>query len=463
MTFVSFSQSLERVLSRSFVLVPNIWSATLPPLTKNLPPNGHTVRTLPIISPPFFSSPTMKAASKILKPLVLCLAGGAAAAAARPKIIIENDFGSTAFTTFLQAFDAGWDVLGLVGDTANTWALQSSLHALALLERAGLSSCVPVHKGADYPLLNTPELHQLWQARHGALPWQGVFKPENATAEAAGWDPTSGDPGRVVPEAFAEGYPNGTLAGARAAAWMVEQVRRHPGEVLIYSGGALTNIALAVRMDPEFASLAKGLVVMGGYVDVFLLQTSGDSLQADINSDLNLKIDPEAAKIALTADFPSITLIGNGANQFIPSQEFKDEVFQVQNPFTQLFHDRIDITLPLWDEIALFAGLFPSYVLNSTSFYVDVDTAWSSPFYGNIIPKQPSMVGKSQRLKRVKFVHSVNTTEFQAHLKHALQHPKTGCNMLGQDVQRVDIRAGACSLVSLLPQGGAKELFARSM
>ncbi|KAL8376101.1 hypothetical protein RB595_007288 [Gaeumannomyces hyphopodioides] len=407
----------------------------------------------------------MKAtSSSILKPLVLCLASGSSvAAAARPRIIIENDFGSTAFTTFLQALDADWDVVGLVGDTANTWALQSSLHALALLERADLSSCVPVHKGADYPLLNTPELHQLWQARHGELPWQGVFKPENATAEAAGWDPTSGDPGRVVPEAFAEGYPNGTLAGARAAAWMVEQVRRHPGEVLIYSGGALTNIALAVRMDPEFASLAKGLVVMGGYVDVFLLQTSGDSLQADINSDLNLKVDPEAAKIALTADFPSITLIGNGANQFIPSQEFKDEVFQVQNAFTQLFYDRIDITLPLWDEIALFAGLFPDHVLNSTSFYVDVDTAWSSPFYGNIIPKQSSMLPKAHRLQQVKFVHSVNITEFEAHLKHALQHPKTGCKVLGQDVQRLDIRAGACSLVSLLPQSGARELFARSM
>lgn len=67
---------------------------------------------------------------------------------------------------------------------------------------------------------------------------------------------------------------------------MVEQVRKYPGEVMIYSGGALTNIALAVRMDPEFASLAKGLVIMGGYLDVTLLQTSGSTLQADLNSDV---------------------------------------------------------------------------------------------------------------------------------------------------------------------------------
>lgn len=68
---------------------------------------------------------------------------------------------------------------------------------------------------------------------------------------------------------------------------MIEQVRKYPGEVMIYSGGALTNIALAVRMDPEFASLAKGLVIMGGYLDVTLLQTSGSTLQADLNSDVS--------------------------------------------------------------------------------------------------------------------------------------------------------------------------------
>lgn len=88
--------------------------------------------------------------------------------------------------------------------------------------------------------------------------------------------------------AFYEGYPNGTLAGNNSASWLVEQVRKYPGEVLIYSGGALTNIALAIRLDPDFASLTKGLVVMGGYLDVTLLQTSGSVLQADLNSDVSL-------------------------------------------------------------------------------------------------------------------------------------------------------------------------------
>lgn len=134
---------------------------------------------------------------------------------------------------------------------------------------------------------------------------------------------------------------------------------------MIYSGGALTNIALAVRLDPDFARLAKGLVIMGGYLDVTLLTTSGSVLQADLNSDvslatvvrekmwpivqgriqlltnfqINLKIDPEGAKVALTADFPSITIVGNAANQVFPDQEYLDEVYEVKNGYTELFYN----------------------------------------------------------------------------------------------------------------------------
>jgi Inosine-uridine nucleoside N-ribohydrolase len=46
-------------------------------------------------------------------------------------------------------------------------------------------------------------------------------------------------------------------------------------------------VALAARMDPEFASLAKNLVIMGGYVGLNMLEATGSIMQADYQSDVS--------------------------------------------------------------------------------------------------------------------------------------------------------------------------------
>ncbi|KAF7535174.1 hypothetical protein G7054_g5598 [Neopestalotiopsis clavispora] len=326
-----------------------------------------------------------------------------------PKIIMDNDWNSGAATQFLMALDYGWDVLGLIGDTSNSWAMQC------------------MYKGSDYPLLMTPKLMQTYETILGPLAWEGVFKPQNDTAEALGSDPTSGDPRRIVKEAFIEGYPNTTLAGDLAAAWMVEQVRKYPGEITIFSAGAMTNIALAVRMDSEFAKNTKALWVMGGFADTNLLMTSGSTLQADINTDFNFKADPEATKIALTADFPNITLVANAANalDLFPTPEYIAEIAEVVNPYTVLNSAAAYPDLPFWDEATLLTLLEPDSVLNQTSFYVNVDTSYYSPTYGNIWAYQEALLPTQQDLREVNFVYSINGTTFQSALKRALQYPKS--------------------------------------
>jgi len=194
---------------------------------------------------------------------------------------------------------------------------------------------------------------------------------------------------------------------------------------VIYSGGALTNIALAVRTDPNFAALAKGLVIMGGYLDDNLFETTGSSAEADINSDINLMIDPEAAKIALTADFPSITIVGNAANQVYPTQAFWDDVYKVKTPYTELAYKYYGTGFPFWDETAMFAVLNPENILNSTSFYLDVDIASASPSYGNIHAYQKSLMPQLQTLQKVTYVLEVDGPKLMTDIKHALQFPKT--------------------------------------
>ena len=78
----------------------------------------------------------------------------------RPKVILDNDWGIAGFIPILQALKANRDILGIVSDTSNSWALQCGLHALATLEVGDLG-CIPVYKGADYPILNTPGLFQV--------------------------------------------------------------------------------------------------------------------------------------------------------------------------------------------------------------------------------------------------------------------------------------------------------------
>lgn len=162
------------------------------------------------------------------------------------------------------------------------------MHALSSLE-AGNLSCIPVYAGATWPLINTPHRFQAWESIHGKLPWEGAFAPENRTKEAEGNDPTSGNPNRIIESALKAGVPTTTVNNSTSAAnFMVEMVHKHPGQVSIYSAGALTNVALAVRMDPNFASLAKELVIMGGYVDGNMMRATGNYLVADINSDVRI-------------------------------------------------------------------------------------------------------------------------------------------------------------------------------
>ena len=107
---------------------------------------------------------------------------------------------------------------------------------LALLERGNLSSCIPVVKGETYPLHQTYDLFQQYEQNWGSLEWQGVFAPENLTAQAAGGDPTGNNATQISKAGFLEGYPNRTtLAGYNATQFMIEQVHKYPGQVSIYS------------------------------------------------------------------------------------------------------------------------------------------------------------------------------------------------------------------------------------
>ncbi|AOW92618.1 nucleoside hydrolase [Rhodococcus sp. WMMA185] len=78
------------------------------------------------------------------------------------------------------------------------------------------------------------------------------------------------------------------LSTRDAAALWVESVREHPGELTGLATGPLTNLAHAIRAEPELPHLLHRLVVMGGAFNY-----PGNTTPT---AEWNVSVDPEAAK-----------------------------------------------------------------------------------------------------------------------------------------------------------------------
>lgn len=92
------------------------------------------------------------------------------------------------------------------------------------------------------------------------------------------------------------------LPGPTAAAEIVSRVMAAPGDLTIVAIGPLTNVALALMLEPRIATAVREIVVMGG---VFLRQTN----YARIPGEFNFWCDPDAAQAVLASGAP-LRLVG---------------------------------------------------------------------------------------------------------------------------------------------------------
>jgi purine nucleosidase len=74
---------------------------------------------------------------------------------------------------------------------------------------------------------------------------------------------------------------------------IVEEARRHPGELILVTLAPLTNVALAVLREPELPQLLRRLVIMGGSY-----RSPGNTAPT---TEWNVSVDPEAARIVFEA------------------------------------------------------------------------------------------------------------------------------------------------------------------
>ncbi len=200
------------------------------------------------------------------------------------------------------------EVLGITMVTGDAWRDEETLHTLRMLELTGHAN-VPVARGAVFPLVRTELETRLEEAENGKVAWLGAWgKGQTTLMETAnGVVPVTPANqhahGPYEVPALAEGMPATKAIDEDAAHFLVRQVRAHPHEVTIYAAGPMTNIALAIAIDPDFAVLTKGIVLMGGSLNP---ATDDPEFATSPRHEFNFWFDPEAAHIMLRADWPRI-------------------------------------------------------------------------------------------------------------------------------------------------------------
>ena len=95
--------------------------------------------------------------------------------------------------------------------------------------------------------------------------------------------------------------PKRPIAGRDAVAELIRRFGEAPGEIELVTLGPLTNIALALRLEPQLATWVRHCYIMGGAAN-----TVGNITPA---AEYNLWFDPEAAKIVFHSGM-KITMLG---------------------------------------------------------------------------------------------------------------------------------------------------------
>ena len=183
----------------------------------------------------------------------------------RPRIVLDCDPGLDDAIAILTAAHFG-DLVGITTVNGNVGIEHTTHNALVTTQVAGLD--VPVHRGAARPLI-APTMDA---ARiHGATGLGDVVLPAL---------------GRAV-------------ASEDAVAFLCDTARS-VDDLHLVAVGPLTNVALALRRDPDLRSRLAGLTIMGGGAH------AGNVTPV---AEFNVWADPEAAAIVFSEAAP-LTMVG---------------------------------------------------------------------------------------------------------------------------------------------------------
>lgn len=248
------------------------------------------------------------------------------------KIIFDTDPGVDDAMALLFALKSPEiEVIGLTTIFGNSNVDATTRNALNLLDFAGRPD-IPVAKGAGVPLVIPP--HPTGEFVHGDdamgnIGWHTQTNPEMRAVEP------------------------------HAAQFIVEQVMANPGQITLVPVGPLTNLALALQLEPRIAKHVKEVVMMGGSV----LHAGNVSPLAEAN----VHNDPHAAALVFRAEWP-ITMAGLDVTE------------------------AVQMNAAYFDELAAGGNRFGGFIRRIVAFYQQFHVDWYGMPDGEVHTHDPSAI-----------------------------------------------------------------------
>lgn len=191
----------------------------------------------------------------------------------RIPIILDVDTGiDDAAAICLAVHSPDAELLSVSTVAGNTSIENATRNTLDVLDLLGASD-IPVYRGASHPLVR-----------------------ELFTAAYAHGD--NGVGGAQLP------HTDRGVGPYRGPASMVRHAQERPGEVTLVCLGPLTNLAIALNVEPDLPALLKSVVIMGG-----AYWTPGN-MKPHRHAEFNLFEDPEAADQIFRAGWNELMVVG---------------------------------------------------------------------------------------------------------------------------------------------------------
>ncbi len=279
----------------------------------------------------------------------------------KKKVILDVDTGSDDAVAILCALAAPeLDVLGICTVAGNKGLDFTTDNTLRVVDLA--KSNVPVYRGCREPMVCT-----LNKNRHGGFDGHRTRKDENGNEAEYHKDHLD------IPAATS------TIQPEHAVFYYIDTLMKSEGDITLIPVGPLTNIAMAMRIEPEICKKIKEIVLMGGGCR----QTNCSPA-----AEFNIWIDPEAAKIVMDSGVP-VTIVPLDATHKActtaeEAQEMRSWGTKVGTAVAELVDERILAyrlaqpmenlySAPIHDALAVCAVIDRSVLKDVVHTHVDID------------------------------------------------------------------------------------------